>query len=118
MTTANEKQISNKHYAAQYQHWDWVHDVGLGYHAGNATKYITRAFKKNGKEDLQKALHYIAKCEELQVPFVDNGGIVAKTVKLAQANDLTEKQKDALISICFANWSDARHDISAIQSAL
>ena len=69
--SANSKQHGGTHYRKMdYQHWDWVFDSGLGYHAGNATKYLARWRKKNGVEDLKKALHYIEKMTELQVPVV------------------------------------------------
>jgi hypothetical protein len=67
--SANSKQHGGTHYKKmQYEHWDWVHDSGLGYHVGNATKYISRWRKKNGVEDLKKALHYVEKIIELEVP--------------------------------------------------
>lgn len=41
---------------------DYIEDKQLGYHLGNAVKYISRAGKKNADktvEDLQKAIWYI-----------------------------------------------------------
>lgn len=41
---------------------DYIEDKGLGYHLGNAIKYISRAGKKDPKktaEDLRKAVWYI-----------------------------------------------------------
>lgn len=64
---ANDYQIGGDHYKAEYQHWNWVDDIGLHYYLGNATKYITRWQKKNGAQDLRKALHYIVKAEERNV---------------------------------------------------
>jgi hypothetical protein len=56
------KQVGGDHYAAEFQHWDWVAITGLDYFLGNATKYICR-YTKKGKpeEDLDKALSYIDK---------------------------------------------------------
>lgn len=54
-------QEGGDHYQAEYQHWDWVTDIGMGYLPGNATKYVSRWHKKNGIEDLKKALTYIDK---------------------------------------------------------
>jgi Protein of unknwon function (DUF3310) len=65
MANANDVQVGGTHYRAAYQHWDWVAENGLGYYDGAVTKYAFRAFKKNGVEDLQKALHYCTKLEEL-----------------------------------------------------
>jgi hypothetical protein len=53
---------SPDHYRAEYQHWDFVIDAGLGYLEGNATKYLARYRRKGAwREDLEKALHYIEK---------------------------------------------------------
>jgi hypothetical protein len=70
--SANDSQVGGTHYASKFQHWDFVHVVLRGrYLEGCITKYITRFDKKNGSEDLGKALHYIAKLKELF-----NAGIV------------------------------------------
>lgn len=54
-------QEGGDHYQAEYQHWDWVTDIGMGYLPGNATKYVARWRKKNGLADLKKAMTYIDK---------------------------------------------------------
>lgn len=68
MVKPNEMQVGGAHYNndADYQHWDMVSSLfGPGYLVGCITKYIYRCFKKNGSQDLEKALHYIAKLREL-----------------------------------------------------
>lgn len=54
-------QEGGDHYQAEYQHWDWVTDIGMGYLPGNATKYVSRWRKKNGLADLKKAMTYVEK---------------------------------------------------------
>jgi len=54
-------QEGGDHYQAEYQHWDWVPDIGMGYLAGNATKYVSRWQKKNGIQDLLKGMSYVDK---------------------------------------------------------
>jgi len=40
--------------------WDFIRDQSLGFHRGNAIKYICRAgYKENEIEDLEKAIHYL-----------------------------------------------------------
>jgi len=40
--------------------WDFIRDQGLGYHLGNAIKYICRAGHKDCYvTDLTKAIHYL-----------------------------------------------------------
>lgn len=59
--SANERQVGGDHYKSEYQHWDFVEDVNLPYLEACATKYVTRARKKNGVQDLEKTVHYIDK---------------------------------------------------------
>lgn len=64
-TRANDRQVGGAHYQGhEYQHWDWVCDIGLNYLLACATKYVARWRDKNGMQDLQKAMHYLAKAEE------------------------------------------------------
>ena len=67
--SANNKQVGGLHYKKMpgEQHWDrqWrIH--GRGYFVGCSTKYIERYFEKNGKQDLEKAIHFIQKLIELE----------------------------------------------------
>lgn len=62
--SANDTQVGGDHYrkgGAEYQHWDFVVDAGLGYLEGCATKYLARHASKNGRQDLEKAAHYVQK---------------------------------------------------------
>jgi hypothetical protein len=72
MTTANDTQEGGSHYQRlPVQLWDFVHENGIGYLAGNVIKYVTRYKSKNGLEDLKKARHYLDKLiesESLAVP--------------------------------------------------
>jgi len=63
--SANNKQVAGAHYSGTLQHWDVVHKCGLDYFQGNITKYVFRWKKKNGVEDLKKAMHYLEKYIEL-----------------------------------------------------
>lgn len=65
MSTASTLQVGGNHYAAEYQHWDWAEEIGLGNMEYAATKYITRWRRKDGLQDLKKARSYVAKLMEL-----------------------------------------------------
>src|SRR6056297_1520984 len=65
MSDANLMQVGGDHYSAGYQHWDWVADAQVGYFEANATKYLSRHWKKGGPEDIKKAYHYVFKMLEL-----------------------------------------------------
>lgn len=64
--SANDRQVGGNHYASStgVQHWDWVTVNEMGYLEGNATKYVSRWRKKNGLQDLEKAIHYVDKLRE------------------------------------------------------
>jgi hypothetical protein len=63
---ANETQVGGTHYkTGGEEHWDRVARLGLNYYEGNITKYVERARKKNGIQDLKKAAHYLQKLIEL-----------------------------------------------------
>lgn len=64
MYTLGTNQVGGDHYTSEYQHWDYVVDSGMGYLEGSATAYVTRYRKKNGIEDLKKALTYLNKLEQ------------------------------------------------------
>lgn len=61
----NDTQIGGAHYKSGYQPWDFTLDVFEGnFFLGNANKYIVRWRKKNGREDLEKAKHYLLKYQD------------------------------------------------------
>lgn len=65
MSRANERQVGGEHYkGVDYEHWDWICDIRLHYLLACASKYVTRSRNKNGRQDLEKAVHYIEKAEE------------------------------------------------------
>lgn len=53
------------HYRAGIETWDYILSQGLGYLEGNVIKYVTRYKRKNGIEDLYKALDYLKKLIEV-----------------------------------------------------
>ena len=63
--SANDKQVAGSHYRSPIQHWDYVWANELNYFEAQITKYVTRARKKNGVEDLRKAQHFLEKYIEL-----------------------------------------------------
>ena len=69
--SANDKQVGGAHYGAAggIQHWDLLYnvlpDVFHGYFMGCASKYVGRSRKKNGRQDVEKALHFVEKYREL-----------------------------------------------------
>lgn len=79
-------QEGGDHYQSKYQHWDWVVDIGMTYLPATATKYLPRWRKKNGLEDLRKALTYIEKMQ-LRWDTIEDYTVEA-LVDLDERNDL------------------------------
>ena len=54
------KQVGGSHYASMtIQPIQFIVSNDIPYREGNAIKYICRHKNKNGKEDIQKAIHYL-----------------------------------------------------------
>jgi hypothetical protein len=87
--SANNKQVGGAHYKnvnGLPDHWDIVVGMGWDYLLGNATKYLWRLGRKGGPEkaieDLDKAMHYLAKKREL---------LVAEASKAAEQEDYASR---------------------------
>lgn len=82
-------QEGGDHYQAEYQHWDWVNDIGMGYLPGNATKYVSRWRKKNGTTDLKKAMTYIDKMIAIRAvdPSAEFSKPIGNGYKIRQCNE-------------------------------
>jgi Protein of unknwon function (DUF3310) len=71
---ANARQVGGAHYVSQaIQPWDamqaWMSPAEFaGFLRGNAIKYIARCNVKGGREDLEKARHYLDKLLEVTAP--------------------------------------------------
>lgn len=59
------KQVGGTHYGASYGPWHLFHDAKVPFHVATAIKYVYRWRSKNGVEDLEKALTYIYRCQEI-----------------------------------------------------
>ena len=65
--SAFDKQISGSHYKNKgIQPIAYIHANQLGFCEGNVIKYVTRHKEKNGKADLEKAIHYLELLIELE----------------------------------------------------
>lgn len=87
-------QVGGTHYKTGYEHWDLMIDaqLGNGWLAGSATKYVARWRNKNGVEDLQKALHYVQKLREnwrsVRPASFMSAGEIARFVEVNKLGDL------------------------------
>lgn len=112
---ANQRQVGGSHYGGgEYQHWDYAHDAKLHGLTWTATKYVGRARKKNGKEDLEKALHYIDKAEELRIVGSTATYRVGAFWRYVTSNDLTMLEAQATWYMQEGEWEQARAAVNAL----
>ena len=58
--TAHDKQIGGNHYKDMaIQPSEFIHRNDLDWLQGNAIKYICRHKTKGGRQDIEKAIHYL-----------------------------------------------------------
>lgn len=48
-----------KHYEAKITPVEYIHANNLDFFRGNVVKYVSRDKRKNGAEDIRKAIHYL-----------------------------------------------------------
>ena len=66
LNTANKVQVGGEHYKKSIiQPWDYIVSNRLGYLEGNIVKYVSRWKDKGGRQDLEKAKHYLDKLLEV-----------------------------------------------------
>lgn len=117
----NESQVGGSHYKAGLQHWDYtIRALANRYLEGNITKYVTRYKKKNGIQDLEKAIHYLDKlATEYEAGVVPPllGAVRERypVVKFYDENDLDSSQR--LVLDLVGNWQN-RADLSRANEVL
>ena len=109
MSEANKTQVGGDHYKSDYAHWDLVQRLSLDYLIGCATKYVTRWRKKNGLEDLKKALHYLNKRSE-SAPLLAPNCLIPVAVKevdaFVKANKLDAVERRFILLASVAQTSE------------
>lgn len=109
MASANDTQVGGSHYQSDWQHWDFVDNPlwHLGWQESCAIKYISRWRKKNGLQDLQKAIHYTDKLIEIvkagwRQPY---GRVpMPAVIRYCDANDLSGVEREAVTVL--SRWSE------------
>lgn len=62
-------QVGGDHYKSlAIQPTEYIHRNGLGFCEGNVVKYVTRHDRKDGRKDLEKAIHYLQMLIEMEYP--------------------------------------------------
>lgn len=63
-----DRQVGGNHYDMPIQPVEFIERNNLGFCVGNCIKYLCRYKKENGKQDLEKARHYIDLLIQLEYP--------------------------------------------------
>lgn len=69
ISNALKTQVGGSHYKGmKIQHVEFVHANNIPYIEANAVKYICRHRQKNGRQDIEKAIHYLQILLDLEYP--------------------------------------------------
>jgi Protein of unknwon function (DUF3310) len=113
MTPADNTQVGGAHYkATSYDHWNYAIDARLPYLEGQITKYVDRHARKNGKQDLEKALHFAQKLREcaLEGRAYPIGVSYYRNAIVAYAAARPEQPSEELSIVKQAsNWTSSAH---------
>lgn len=72
---AISEQVGGDHYKAlPIQPVEFIHQNELGFIEGNIIKYVVRHKHKNGKQDLEKAAHYLRLLIEMEYGVYEEKG--------------------------------------------
>lgn len=67
--SATGEQVGGDHYRVMViQPAEYAQRNGLGYCEGNVVKYVSRHRSKHGRQDLEKAIHYLRLLIEMEYP--------------------------------------------------
>lgn len=70
--TASKRQVAGSHYKDfAIQPGEFIHRNGIGFLEGNVIKYVCRHRAKAGREDIEKAIHYLQLLLEWEYPDGD-----------------------------------------------
>jgi hypothetical protein len=115
---ANDRQVGGKHYQAKYQFWDLAVDLQMDYLEGSTACYVARWRKKGGREDLEKALHYLEKIKEtVKYPrqrIIPREDVLTKLRYYGQYNELATDEMRVIFLICAATATEDYTDAEEI----
>ena len=57
--SVKDKQVGGSHYQLAIQPIDFIVKNNIPFREANVIKYITRHREKNGRQDIEKAIHYL-----------------------------------------------------------
>lgn len=70
MSTTFEQQVGGKHYKdLAIQPVEYCQRNRLGFCESSVVKYVTRHREKNGRQDIEKAIHFLQLLLEIEYPI-------------------------------------------------
>lgn len=105
-------QIGGYHYKdCPYQPVKFSTDLNLNFIQGNIVKYITRYKRKNGRQDLEKVIHYIQLGQTLKPVnnVVFSHEVKQKIDYYVSANGLNENERKVVSGAVYQCWSITEH---------
>ena len=114
MEKSLEIQVGGAHYKSmKMQPVELIVKCNLDFFQGNFVKYISRYKNKNGREDLEKCLHYIQLRKELIGCKCTR--CVAKHIKLyCNKNEFSEIVAQAIFHMVLADYDKAEEFVKQI----
>lgn len=92
--TALAEQVGGNHYQSPLQHAEFCEANRIPWCLSCALKYVVRHRKKNGRQDLEKAEHYLRICKEMWgrhgVP--EKGPRMFTGQHFCELNDITDRE--------------------------
>jgi hypothetical protein len=116
--SANERQVGGDHYKSELQHWDFVEDFEVPYLEAQVLRYVTRAYRKNGVEDLEKAVHTVEKLMDRVVNFRRQPYVYIPDVYIkvyCSENHLDDEQRGIITKLL--QWRDMTY-LVVVHSAI
>ena len=106
MDSALNRQVGGNHYKGfAYQPVEFICKMGCNFIQGNIIKYVTRYKMKNGKQDLEKVMHYAGLGAELSPNnYVRLSRISAEVREYVRKNNLDEIVGEVVEAACRQNW--------------
>lgn len=118
MESSLDIQIGGSHYKKfSYQPIQFFVDMRLDFIQGNIIKYVSRYKDKNGKQDLDKALHYAALGAELNPENVCHISKIEDRLRaFVGCNKLSDEVGNIIRATCYQDWSRVVSEIKNIHN--
>lgn len=108
MNSALKNQVGGKHYKLfKIQPIELITRTGLSFIQGNIVKYVSRYKAKNGKQDIEKCIHYA----ELAIELDENSqSPITFGYTYCRANSLSQGQTNVVIAAMLGDYHNViRH---------